>query len=130
MARIDQSRRTFIGTIISLLAGVFFLGRFLRPAVRQKKTLLTVAKADIPANGALVFKEARVALIRETGEIYALDLVCTHLGCTVSVTSQELVCPCHGSIFDRRGNVLTGAADRPLARYVVEDRGENIAILI
>ncbi|MDO8722557.1 MAG: Rieske (2Fe-2S) protein [Syntrophales bacterium] len=130
MARIGQSRRKFIGALVALLAGVFSLGKFLRPAVRQKKTLLTVAKADIPIHGALVYKKARVAVIRESGEIYALDLVCTHLGCTVSVTPQELVCPCHGSAFDRRGNVLRGAADRPLARYAVETRGERVVVLI
>jgi cytochrome b6-f complex iron-sulfur subunit len=113
-----------------LLAGVFFLGRFLRPMVRQKKTLLTVAKADIPVHGALVYKEARVAVIMEAGEIYALGLVCTHLGCTSTVTPRELVCPCHGSIFDRRGNVIKGPADRPLVRYTVEDHGDRVTVLL
>jgi cytochrome b6-f complex iron-sulfur subunit len=130
MAKVDRSRRKFIGAIMSLLAGVFFLGRFLRPTVRQKKTLLTVARAAIPSDGALVYKRARVAVIREAGEIYALDLVCTHLGCTVSVTPRELVCPCHGSVFDRRGNVLRGPADRPLARHAVEIRGEQVVVLL
>lgn len=113
-----------------LLAGVFSLGRFLRPAVRQKKALLTVAKAAIPSHGALVYREARVAVIREAEEIYALDLVCTHLGCTISVTPRELVCPCHGSAFDRRGNVLRGPADRPLARHTVEILGEQVVVLL
>jgi len=113
-----------------LLAGVFSLGRFLRPAVRQKKTLLTVARAAIPNNGALVYREARVALIREAEGIYALDLVCTHLGCTVSVTSRELVCPCHGSVFDRRGNVQKGPADRPLPKYAVKDTGDHLLVLM
>ncbi len=113
-----------------LLAGVFSLGRFLRPEVRQKKTLLTVARAAIPSHGALVYREARVALISEAEEIYALDLVCTHLGCTVSVTPREFVCPCHGSVFDRRGTVLKGPADRPLARHPVEIRGEKVVVLL
>ncbi len=130
MAKPAQSRRKFIGALVALLAGVFALGKFLRPQVRQKKTLLTLAKADVPVHGALVYKEARVAVIREAGEIYALSLVCTHLGCTATVTPRELVCPCHGSIFDRRGKVIKGPADRPLARYAVEERGEKIAVLI
>ena len=130
MAKLGQARRKFIGALISLLAGVFFLGKFLRPQVRQQKTLLTVAKADIPAHGALVYKEARVAVIREAGEIYALDLVCTHLGCTVAVAPRELICPCHGSVFDRRGNVVKGPADRPLARHEVENRGDRVAVFM
>jgi cytochrome b6-f complex iron-sulfur subunit len=130
MAKFDQSRRKFIGIIVFLLAGVFSLGKFLCPKIRQKKTLLTVAKADIPVHGALVYKEARVAVIREAGEIYALDLVCTHLGCTVSVTPRELVCPCHGSVFDWQGNVVRGPANRPLARHELENRGDQVVVLI
>ena len=130
MAKFAQTRRKFIGAIILLAAGVFSLGRFLRPTVRQKKTLLTVARADIPIHGALVYKEARVAVIAEAGEIYSLDLVCTHLGCTVSVTPRELVCPCHGSVFDRRGNVVKGPADRPLTRHEVEIHGDQVVVLI
>ncbi len=130
MAKIGQSRRKFIGAIASLLAGIFFLGRFLHPAVREKKTLLIAAKADLPSHGALVYKEARVAVVREAEEIYALNLVCTHLGCTVAVTPQELICPCHGTVFDRRGNVIKGPADRPLARYAVEERGGQIVVLL
>ena len=96
--------------------------------VGRKKTLLHVDKASIPIHGALVYKESRVAVIREAGEIYALSLVCTHLGCSVTVTPRELVCPCHGSVFDRRGNVVKGPADRPLVRYAVEDQGDRIVV--
>ena len=130
VATINKSRRKFIGAIIFLLGGVFCLVKFLCPRVRQKKTLLTVAKADIPTHGALVYKASRVAVIKEAGETYALSLACTHLGCTVAVTPRDLVCPCHGSVFDRRGNVIRGPADRPLVRYVVEDRGDRIVVSI
>lgn len=130
MAAISKSRRKFIGAVIFLLAGVFSLIKFLRPTVREKKTLLTVAKADILAHGALVYRESRVAVIKEAGEIYALGLACTHLGCTVAVTPRDLVCPCHGSVFDRWGNVVRGPADRPLARYAVEDLGDRIVVFI
>jgi len=82
----------------------------------------------IPDQGALVYREARLAIIREKGEVYALDLVCTHLGCTVAVTPAGLVCPCHGSRFDRRGKVLEGPAGRPLRRYAVEVGSEGIIV--
>lgn len=130
MAKIDQARRKFIGAIISLLTGFFFLGRFFHPTIRKKKMLLTMARADIPNHGALVYKEARVAVVREAEEIYVLNLLCPHLGCTVAVTPRELICPCHGSVFDRRGNVLRGPADRPLVRHEVENRGDQIIVLM
>lgn len=130
MAKPDQTRRKFIGTLILSLAGIFSLGKFLTPRVRQKRSLLSVAKADLPLHGALVYKEARVAIMRDGDVTYALSLVCTHLGCTVNVTPTELICPCHGSIFDRQGNVLKGPADRQLLRYSVEDRGEFFEVVV
>ena len=130
MAEAGQSRRKFIATLILSLAGLFSLGRFLTPRVRQRKTLLRAAKADLPVHGALVYKEARVAVMREGDVVYALNLVCTHLGCTVNVTPTELVCPCHGSSFDRQGRVLKGPADRPLLRYRVEERGDCFEVVV
>ena len=106
------------------------LGKFLTPKVRQKKTLLSVAKAELPPDGALVYREARVALMRQGESVYALNLVCTHLGCTVNVTSTGLICPCHGSSFDREGKVLHGPADRPLERYQVEVVGDCYQVLV
>jgi cytochrome b6-f complex iron-sulfur subunit len=112
------------------LAGVFCLGKFLTPRVPRKKTLLSVARAELPDQGALVYHEARVALMREGDAVYALNLICTHLGCTVQVTPRELICPCHGSTFDRQGRVLKGPADRQLERYRVETRGEFFEVVV
>jgi cytochrome b6-f complex iron-sulfur subunit len=128
MEKLDRSRRKVISALISISAGILLLGKFLRPVVSRKKTLLSVEKASIPVHGALVYRESRVAVIREAGEIYALSLVCTHLGCSVTVTPRELLCPCHGSVFDRRGNVVKGPADRPLVGYAVEDQGDRVVV--
>jgi Rieske Fe-S protein len=130
MEKLDRSRRKWIAALISLPAAIFLIGKFLRPAFVPKRPLLMVEKSAIPSHGALVYRESRVAVIREAGEIYALGLVCTHLGCTVAVTPRELVCPCHGSVFDRRGHVIRGAANRPLVRYAVEERGDRVAVLL
>lgn len=124
MAIPDQSRRKFLGGTLALLGGVLCLGRFLSPRLRQKRTLFTVAKAEIPPDGALVYRDERLAIIREGDALYALNLVCTHLGCTVSVTPTGLICPCHGSSFDRQGRVLQGPADRALQRFAMEARGD------
>ena len=94
----------------------------------ERRRLLEVPRRELPANGALVYREAKVAVLREGERLYALSLVCTHLGCTVTVTPTELVCPCHGSRFDRQGRVLTGPADRSLARLVVSERGEILMV--
>ena len=96
----------------------------------DSRALLSVKKKDLPVQGALVFKEARVALVHEGGAVYALSLVCTHLGCTVNVTPTDLVCPCHGSSFDHQGRVLKGPADRCLERHQVVERGEYFEVVV
>jgi Rieske Fe-S protein len=56
-------------------------------------------------------------LAQPEGDFVALSPICTHLGCTVEIEGERLVCPCHGSTYDRTGAVLQGPAERPLARY-------------
>ena len=56
-------------------------------------------------------------LAREDGTFAALSPICTHLGCTVEIEGARLVCPCHGSTYDREGRVLQGPAQQPLVRY-------------
>jgi len=120
----SQSRRTFIATLTALFCSALLLRRYLTPRQAvDRRALTSVAKAEIPTQGALVFREARIAVMRSSNDIYALSLVCTHLGCTVNVTADGLSCPCHGSRFDRRGTVVKGPAERPLQRLKVEERG-------
>jgi len=129
MEKVGQSRRRFIGIAAFLIASVSLLWRFFVPRMSKERPLLRVAKADIPAGGALVFRKSRVAIARQGDDLYALSLVCTHLGCTVNVTTKDLICPCHGSIFSHRGEVSKGPADRPLERLAVKDDGEFIVVL-
>lgn len=58
----------------------------------------------------------------------ALSPICTHRGCTVDVNGARLVCPCHGSTYDRDGRVLKGPAQRPLARYPVTRAGDVLIV--
>lgn len=120
MEKTDRKRRTFITLIIGLLT-LGGLLRFLSPRLESRNIRLDITKELIPVGGALVYRQSRVALIREEQETYALDLVCTHLGCTVTVTPADLICPCHGSRFDRHGQVLEGPAERPLRKLVLAD---------
>lgn len=127
MADFRQTRRAFLGAIggVAVLAA---LGRFLLPRRPLSRSILSVPRAELPAHGALVYREARVVLMRDGDRVSALSLVCTHLGCTVTVTPTELVCPCHGSRFDRHGTVLAGPAPRSLPTLRVVERGELLEI--
>ena len=60
----------------------------------------------------------------KSGELGAVNAVCTHAGCTVNWSGQDPAkafgCPCHGSIFTIDGRVARGPAQKPLARYAVK----------
>lgn len=130
MENISQSRRQFITKLVMLLASGGLLLRYLTPrSSRKRQVLVSCASADVPHNGALVFSKERLALLRDVSGLYALSLVCTHLGCTVTVSAHELACPCHGSTFDRQGRVMQGPADRSLRRFDVEERGGVVEVL-
>lgn len=61
----------------------------------------------------------RVGAYRDAeGQLQAVSLTCTHLGCHVTWNPAERSwdCPCHGSRFDVDGRVLHGPALQPLER--------------
>ena len=125
MAKFSQSRRRFLRTLIFAVPSLWFLQRFFTSAPRSEKLLATVADVKIPERGALVYRHQRFAIIREHGQVYAMTLVCTHLGCTLSVTEHQLSCPCHGSTFDRAGVVTHGPADKPLPRLRIQRQQDD-----
>jgi glycine/D-amino acid oxidase-like deaminating enzyme/nitrite reductase/ring-hydroxylating ferredoxin subunit len=70
----------------------------------------------------------RVAAYRaEDGEVTMRSPVCTHMGCTVQWNSAERTwdCPCHGSRFSPKGEVLGGPAESPLAEVEFPARKER-----
>lgn len=128
MARTHPTRRRFVQAL-TLAVVVLPLWRYLTPRTAAVKPVLRVEKEKIPPDGALVFRQSRVAVMRAGAEIYALSLTCTHLGCLVNVTPTGLVCPCHGSTFSRAGEVLSGPAARRLDRLEARLEGDHVVVL-
>jgi len=60
------------------------------------------------------FAEENLVLFRDEEGFYAISTTCTHLGCAVTRSSGGFACPCHGSRFDGKGNVVAGPAPRAL----------------
>jgi len=65
-----------------------------------------------------------------TNEFRAISPICTHRGCTVDVNGARLVCPCHGSTYNREGKVLRGPAERALTTYPVTRDGDTLVIQV
>jgi thiosulfate dehydrogenase [quinone] large subunit len=50
----------------------------------------------------------------------AFSAVCTHAGCTVGLSGNTFVCPCHGGEYDATtGAVVAGPPPSPLRQYDV-----------
>jgi Rieske Fe-S protein len=64
------------------------------------------------------------------GSFLALSSECTHLKCTVELEGARIVCPCHGSTYDRAGQVLVGPAERPLDRYATRLRDDGVLEIV
>jgi cytochrome b6-f complex iron-sulfur subunit len=126
-----RSRRSALQALILSLLGGASVWRFLTPragAGAAARATVSLPEADVPPEGALVLPQQHVAVVREGDDLLALDLTCTHLGCTVKATDQGFACPCHGSRFGRRGDVLKGPAPRALKRLACDRRDAVIRV--
>lgn len=82
---------------------------------------------------ALVESTAGLFLIARTGPstFSALDAVCTHEACTITgADGAAYVCPCHGSRFNRSGQVLAGPAQAALRQYATTFTGALVTITL
>lgn len=120
---------SFLGAVqICLLAFV----RFMYPRVLFEPS--PFFKAGFPTDYQVgevseKYKDShRVWIVRNTAGIYAIQAICTHLGCTPRWLKAEdkFKCPCHGSGFYRDGVNFEGPAPRPLDRLKISlsDDGE------
>ncbi|MEU4247477.1 Rieske (2Fe-2S) protein [Amycolatopsis sp. NPDC026612] len=84
-----------------------------------------VALADVPVGQAKAAKapDGSDVIVARTSEsaAAAFSAVCTHQGCTVAPKGADLICPCHGSVFNAlTGEVKQGPANKPLPSVPVK----------
>ena len=127
---------SFTGGLVAFTA---MLGRFMFPNVLAEPP--STVKVGVPSDFAKEDVSERwkaewgfwiVRTERYTGQdvIFALQSVCTHLGCPPNwlAGEQKFKCPCHGSGFYISGINFEGPAPRPLERFrvAVADDGQII----
>jgi Rieske Fe-S protein len=72
------------------------------------------ALVETTVNAFLVSRTAASAFV-------TLSAICTHQTCTITrFSSPNYVCPCHDSMFDVNGRVLSGPATSPLRQYTTQ----------
>jgi len=82
----------------------------------------------LPPGAPFVPAGRSVALFRDPEGVYAISIVCTHLGCIVKPTAQGFECPCHGSGFAPDGSVTRGPAPRALSWLSVSTSGDTVIV--
>jgi 3-phenylpropionate/trans-cinnamate dioxygenase ferredoxin component len=91
---------------------------------------------DIPDPGRLVVEidERLVVILHVSGEVFAIDDVCTHDGGPLGegeLDDHTIACPRHGAEFDiRTGAALTMPATRPTKAHDVKVEGGDIFVRI
>jgi len=71
------------------------------------------------------------ALSRKGGVVKCFSTECTHAGCVVQASRDDLWCPCHGSYFDAySGKATAGPANDPLAQFKAAEADGGIYIKI
>ena len=75
-------------------------------------------------------RQTVVFIDKQGGEITAMSATCSHLGCTVKwePSASHFKCPCHGGVYDRAGNVVSGPPPQPLAKLAVRVNPQTSAI--
>ena len=119
------TRKSFLATIAALAwlssVALAMMGsiRSLIPSVLPDPSLRFRIgdMGDFVPGTSKTFEDENVAIFCDEDGIYAISLVCTHLGCTVRQTPEGFHCPCHGSVYDFDGQVIQGPAPKSLAWY-------------
>lgn len=126
---VDSSRRSFLNTLWIVLGALalgevvalvlaFFQPRRTRSKDADSSGIVEAGSVEkFPLNSVTAFVRGKFYLARlEDGGFLALSRKCTHLGCTVPWSSKDMkfICPCHASVYDLRGEVVSAPAPRPL----------------
>lgn len=132
--RRDFLRWTVAGASTFFLAemSVGFVAFFWPQKIGAFGSSITVAAADVPAVGATPFvnRDGKFWLINNDDGVLAMYWKCVHLGCTVpwNENEKQFHCPCHGSLYNRFGEVTGGPAPRPLDLMTVTVEGGNVVV--
>jgi cytochrome b6-f complex iron-sulfur subunit len=137
------TRREFLGTLwkaLGIVAAAEFaavIGVYLWPrrgkGVGGESAKLVEAGpvADFMPASVTPFPGGRFYLVRlADGGFLALSSTCTHLGCSVpwNEKAKTFPCPCHASVFDMTGMVLSPPAPRALDLFRVTIEGGVVKV--
>lgn len=139
----DIGRRRFLSQAVmgfGLLFGLGLLGlrfvQFLVPSQKPKRQepVLLGPEGSIPMNEAVPMELSghKLLVLRTEAGVVAFSRRCTDLGCLVSWDKgrEQFLCPCHQGVYDKAGLNIAGPPPRPLDRFDIVKRGEQLYVKI
>ncbi len=99
--------------------------------VQQDQGDALVSVSEVPVEGGVVFPDPAVVVVQPAaGDIKCFSAVCPHQGCLVaSVEANEILCPCHGSLFSAQdGSVIQGPARQGLPPVDIAVEGDSVIL--
>ena len=132
MARRDvlglAAKLSALGTCLFALLGVLRLPKAAVLPSPSKKFRVTLPES-LPPGEPFIPPGRSVAVFRDAEGVFAISMICTHLGCIVKSVPKGFDCPCHGSRFTCEGGVMRGPAPKPLEWLAVKRTGERTYII-
>ena len=139
---IQKSRRNFLNILVGS-AAVSFIGMLIYPVIKYltppklpqvvPDNVLAGEVSKLKDNSGKIFRfgnKPAILIRTPSGDIRAFTAVCTHLQCTVQYRSdlKQIWCACHNGHYDLFGKNISGPPPRPLKRFDVTIKGDNIYV--
>jgi Rieske Fe-S protein len=107
----DFTATTYTPKVIQIVAGIGEAGKS-TAYVRKRNAKVDTEPAD------------------QFNRIIAISTRCMHLGCPVRYieASERFICPCHGGVYNFRGERTGGPPVRPLDRFFTRIRGNRVQL--
>lgn len=131
MERRSFIRRTALGLVAfsGAVAAISYFRQFFPRLAGEKRRIALGDPRRFPVDTFTFLEEHNLYVYRDHEGIKAVSAICTHLGCILKKSTDGFECPCHGSCYNKEGEVLSGPAPRNLAWYSVNRAADGKLIV-
>ena len=111
------------------LAIITLLRQIFPRSIGQRKRIKVGKSAIFPVGTFTYLADQNIFIYRDHEGVRSVSAICTHLGCVLEINDEGFNCPCHGSCYDKQGEVLSGPAPRALMWYEVSKAADGQLII-
>ena len=108
-----------LASVSGALAAAGYLRQLFPRIAGEKRRIALGDPRHFPVDTYTFLDEHGLFVYRDHEGMKAVSAVCTHLGCILEKSTDGFKCPCHGSLYNREGKILSGPAPRDLAWFRV-----------